>query len=67
MSSGIEKEWDRLTSSKERRLAEEIDAMAAQGLSPIQIASRLNLRISVVWNYLRARSPEALKDNQHLS
>jgi hypothetical protein len=61
MSSAIDKEWGHLTKSKERELADKIDAMSARGLSPIQIASRLNLRITDVWNYLRTRSPETLR------
>jgi hypothetical protein len=61
MSGAVEKEWDQLTNSREKELAEKIEAMSARGLSPIQIASRLNLRITDVWNYLRTKSPETLR------
>jgi hypothetical protein len=62
MSSAVEKEWDQLTNSREKELAEKIDAMSARGMSAIQIASRLSLRITDVWNYLRTKSPETLRN-----
>jgi len=64
MSGRIDREWDRLTGSSERNLAERIDRMSAEGLSAIQIASRLNLRVSVVWKHLHGEASGASEENQ---
>jgi hypothetical protein len=61
MNDVIQAEWEKLTGSKENKLAEEIDKLSTQGLSAIQIAGRLNLRVSLVWKYLQTKTPKILK------
>lgn len=61
MTSAIQSEWENLTGSRENKLAEEIDKLRMEGMSAIQIADRLNLRISIVWKYLQTKTPKILK------
>jgi hypothetical protein len=64
MDTETQYEWDSLTASTVKKSAAEIDKLSTLGLSAIQIASRVNLRVSVVWRYLQTRNPKVLKENQ---